>query len=131
MDDVRTEAAMAQRLARLEAVQSVVLEISSRSAGCQDLQEFFRAVHAAVGRLMYARNIYIALRDPDHDIIRYVYDVDQKDSPQAPDTPHPLLPESESPTAWVIRHGRPLSVNAEEFFAEQARGHEWGFGANP
>jgi signal transduction histidine kinase len=131
MDDVRTEAAMAQRLARLEAVQSVVLEISSRSAGCQDLQEFFRAVHAAVGRLMYARNIYIALRDTDHDIIRYVYDVDEKDSPQAPDTPHPLLPESESPTAWVIRHGRPLSVNAEEFFAEQARGHEWGFGANP
>jgi len=131
MDDVRSDAAMAQRLARLEVVQSVVLEISRRSAECQDLQEFFRSVHAEVGRIMYARNIYIALRDPNQEIIRYVYDVDEKDSPQSPDTPHPLLPESESPTAWVIHHGKPLSVNAEEFIAEQAKGHEWGFGANP
>lgn len=120
-----------QRLARLEAVQDVVLDISRRSAGCQDLQDFFRAVHAAVGRIMYARNIYIALRDPQQDTIRYVYDVDEKDSPQNPDELHPLLPPNESPTAWVIRNGRPLSVNAEEFAAEVAKGHEWGVGANP
>jgi signal transduction histidine kinase len=119
------------RLARLEAVQSVVLDISRRAARCQDLQEFFRAVHAGVGRIMYARNIYIALRDPQHDTIRYVYDVDEKDSPQAPETAHPLVKENESPTAWVIRHGEPLSVTAEEFAAEIAKGHEWGFGANP
>ena len=80
---------------------------------------------------MYARNIYIALRDPGQDTIRYVYDVDEKDSPQQPDAQHPLLSVTESPTAWVIRHGKPLSVNAEEFQAEVAKGHEWGFGANP
>jgi signal transduction histidine kinase len=131
MNDARSAAAMDQRLARLEAVQSVVLDISRRSAGCQDLQDFFRAVHAAVGRIMYARNIYIALREPNQDFIRYVYDVDEKDSPQHPDVRHPLLPETESPTAWVIRHGKPLSVDAEQFEAEVARGHEWGFGANP
>ncbi len=131
MNDARSHAAMAQRLARLEAVQSVVLDISRRSAGCQDLQDFFRAVHANVGRIMYARNIYIALLDPNPDTIRYVYDVDEKDSPQSPDTQHPLLPESESPTAWVIRNGKPLSVTAEDFAAEMAKGHEWGMGANP
>src|SRR4249919_3386374 len=123
MDDVRSDAAMAQRLARLEAVQSVVLDISRRAARCQDLQDFFRAVHAGVGRIMYARNIYIALLDPHQDTIRYVYDVDEKDSPQSPDTPPPLAKENESPTAWVIRHGEPLSVTAEEFAAEVAKGH--------
>jgi len=115
------------RDARLQVAQiflGVVIE-------AEDLQEFFRAVHAAVGRIMYARNIYIALRDPGQDTIRYVYDVDEKDSPQQPDAQHPLLSVTESPTAWVIRHGKPLSVNAEEFAAEVAKGHEWGFGANP
>jgi signal transduction histidine kinase len=131
MNDARSDAAMGQRLARLEAVQSVVLDISRRSARCQDLQDFFRAVHANVGRIMYARNIYIALLDAQQGTIRYVYDVDEKDSPQAPDTQHPLLPESESPTAWVIRNGEPLSVTAEDFAAEMAKGHEWGMGANP
>jgi signal transduction histidine kinase len=132
MNDARAEAATDQRLARLEAVQSVILDISRRSARCQDLQDFFRAVHAGVGRIMYARNIYIALRDdPGQDTIRYVYDVDEKDSPQSPETQHPLLPEGDSPTAWVIRNGEPLSVTAEKFAAEVAAGHEWGFGANP
>ena len=125
------DASTAGRLARLEAVQSVILDISRRAARCQDLQDFFRAVHAGVSRIMYARNIYIALRDPHRDVIRYVYDVDEKDSPQAPDAQHPLLPENESPTAWVIRHGEPLSVTAEDFAAEVAKGHEWGSGTNP
>lgn len=118
------------RLTRLETVLSVVLDISRRSAGCRDLNDFFRTVHADVARIMVARNFYIALRDGKHDIFRYVYDVDEKDVPMSPDVQIPLLSGDESPTAWVIHSGKPLSVTAEDFAQHEAGGQDWGMGTN-
>ena len=126
---MNTEAS-AERLARLETVLSVVLDISRRSAGCHDLNAFFRAVHAEVGRIMYARNFYIALREGKHDFFRYVYDVDEKDLTINPDELVPLLTGDESPTACVMRSGKPLSVTVECFAQREAAGQDWGTGAN-
>lgn len=123
-------AASSERLARLETVLSVVLEMSRHSAGSHDLRKFFRAVHLEVGRIMYARNFYIALRDGLNETISYVYDADEKDTSLEPDMPYPLLAGEESPTAWVIRNGQPLSVTAEGFAAREADGHDWGMGTN-
>jgi len=120
----------ADRLVRLETVLSVVLDISRRSAGCRDLNAFFPAVHAEVGRIMYARNFYIALRESKQDIFRYVYDIDEKDIPLNPDVQVPLLSGDESPTAWVIHSGKPLSVTAEDFAAREADGQDWGMGTD-
>ena len=120
--------ASSERLARLETVLSVVLDISRRSAGCQDLREFFGAVHAEVGRIMFARNFYIALRDGAQESISYAYDVDEKDASLKPEDMMPLLAGSQSPTAWVIRSGKPLSVTAEAFAAHEADGNDWGMG---
>ena len=120
--------ASSERLARLETVLSVVLDISRRSAGCQDLREFFGAVHAEVGRIMFARNFYIALRDGEGESISYAYDVDEKDASLKPEDTMPLLAGSQSPTAWVIRSGQPLSVTAEGFAAHEADGNDWGMG---
>jgi len=122
--------ASAERLARLETVLSVVLDISRRSAGCKDLRDFFAAVHAEVGRIMFAQNFYIALRDGQRESICYVYDVDEKDVSFKPDEQVPMLSGSESPTAWVIRSGQPLSVTAERFAAREADGNDWGRGTN-
>ncbi len=126
---MNTEAS-AERLARLETVLSVVLDISRRSAGCHDLNAFFRAVHAEVGRIMYARNFYIALREGKHDFFRYVYDVDEKDLTINPDELVPLLTGDESPTACVMRSGKPLNVTVEDFAQREAAGQEWGRGTN-
>lgn len=120
--------ASSERLARLETVLSVVLDISRRSAGCQDLREFFGAVHAEVGRIMFARNFYIALRDGVNESISYAYDIDEKDASLKPEDIMPLLAGSQSPTAWVIRNGQPLSVTAEAFAAHEADGNDWGMG---
>ncbi len=123
-------AASPDRLVRLETVLSVVLDISRRSAGCQDLRDFFAAVHAEVGRIMFAQNFYIALRDGQSETICYIYDVDEKDVSFKPDEHVPLLSGIESPTAWVIRSGQPLSVTAERFAAREADGNEWGRGTD-
>lgn len=116
---------MQQRLARLETVQSVVLDISRRSVRSPDLREFFRAVHVNVQRIMHAPNCYIALRE-GVDCIRYLYDVDEKDGETDPETLFPLLPGESSPTAWVIRNGKALNATAEQF---ESRGG-WGTGTD-
>jgi signal transduction histidine kinase len=125
------DAATGERLARRETVQAVVLDISRRTARGRDLHAFLRAVHADISRIMYAHNLYVALRDAEEQTIRYVYDVDEKDATYEPSAPFPLLSSADSPTAWVLRRGVPLSVTAEDFAAREAQGHAWGSGANP
>jgi hypothetical protein len=56
---------MESRLSRLEAVQTVLLEIGQKSSSCTDISEFLQAVHAALGRIMYAANFFVALSDRD------------------------------------------------------------------
>src|SRR5579859_7260587 len=128
MGIVMPEAQMAQRLARLEAVQAVVLDISRRSARCVDLRAFFQAVHEAIGRIMYARSFFIALYDAPADSIRYAYWVDEKDERPDPDTLFELPSAAESPTSWVIRCGKPLCFTIEEVLARYAQGQSWGSG---
>jgi signal transduction histidine kinase len=129
MSAVKTTTQMAQRLARLEAVQSVVLDISRRSSRRQDLRTFFQAVHEAIGSLMYARSFYIALHDAQAKGIRFVYRVDEQDEVPDPQTLFPLPPSDESPTAWVIRRGEPLSVTIEQIAARHEQGVRWGAGS--
>ncbi len=129
MNAVMSESQMAQRLARLEAVQSVVLDISRRSAHCQDLRAFYQAVHEAISRIMIARSFYIALYDPKADGVRYAYRTDEKDAVSDPGTLFPLLQSHESPTAWVIRRGEQLSVTIEQILARATEGDHWGSGS--
>jgi signal transduction histidine kinase len=127
--DAVSPARMAERLARLEAVQAAVLDISHRSARCQDLRAFFHAVHAAIGRIMDARNFYIALVDPVARGIRFAYRLDEKDRIADPDKLLPLKSESESPTAWVIRRGEPLSLPIDEIaMLNPKKADRWGSG---
>ncbi|MFC5481259.1 GAF domain-containing sensor histidine kinase [Massilia suwonensis] len=106
-----------ERLARLEAVQSMLLEIGQTSTSCSDITEFIRAVHRALGRIMYAANFYVALSDRDEGTVRFVYFVDESD--EGPPLNHPvkLASPDESPTAWVILNRQTLVVTAEDFKA--------------
>jgi len=124
-----SESQMAQRLARLEVVQAMVLDISKRSAHCKDLRIFYRAVHSAIQRIMSARSFYIALYDADANGIRFVYRVDERDSVPDPSEIFPLQPSHVSPTSAVIRNGKPLSITKEEILARNTGGRSWGAGA--
>jgi signal transduction histidine kinase len=131
VNDVVPDTQKAERLSRLEAVQSVVLDISHRSARCHDLKTFFPAVHEAVARIMCASNFYIALLDESRHGVRYAYWADEKDTSPDPEKLFPLRAEAESPTAWVILRGEPLCFTIDEVTARRTKGNRWGVGARP
>jgi signal transduction histidine kinase len=131
MNDVVPVQPTTERLARLEAVQSMVLDISHRAARGHDLHEFFVAVHEAVGRIMRAENFYIGLYDEGMHGVRYAYWADEKDAPPDPAKHYPLRNEGESPTALVVLRGEPRTFVAEEWAARRAKGARWGIGTRP
>ncbi|TWI61113.1 phospho-acceptor domain-containing protein [Pseudoduganella lurida] len=112
---------MEDRLRRLEAVQSMLLEIGQLSTSCTDIVQFLRAVHAALGRIMYAANFYVALNDRDGptNAVRFVYFVDEADLPPDPGEVITLASPDESPTAWVILNGQRLVMTAAEHLSRR------------
>lgn len=120
---------MESRLTRLEAVQTMLLEIGQMSNSCTDITEFIRAVHRSLGRIMYAANFYVALRDPDDGTVRFVYFVDEVDDTPDPDEKITLASPDQSPTAWVLLHGRNLVMTAEEDNARHPERIGWGLGS--
>jgi signal transduction histidine kinase len=119
---------MESRLDRLEAVQAMLLEIGQRSASCSDIAEFIRAVHRALGHIMYAANFYVALSDREDGSVRFVYFVDERDATPDPDEKVTLASPDQSPTAWVILNRQNLVMTADEHNA-RGDGTGWGRGS--
>lgn len=118
-----------ERLDRLEAVQSMLLDIGQTSTSCSDISEFIRAVHRALGRIMYAANFYVALSDRDEGTVRFVYFVDESDAGPELNQPVRLASPDESPTAWVILNRQSLVVTADDFRARENEGSSFGAGS--
>lgn len=112
------------RVRRLEAVQEMLLRVGQLACTARDLDQFLEATHAAVSRIMYALNFFVALYDANDSSIRFVYFVDEIDAREDPECRFPLRDPDESPTAWVILKGEPLNLTAREF----AQRH-WGSAA--
>ena len=120
-----------ERLDRLEAVQSMLLEIGQLSTGCSDITAFIEAVHRALGRIMYAANFYVALAERDDGAVRFAYFVDEAD--QAPDPAERIRlgsPE-QSPTAWVLLNRTALTLTGADFAARESAGASYGRGSAP
>lgn len=118
-----------ERLARLEAVQSMLLEIGQLSTTCSDITDFIGAVHRALGRIMYAANFYVALSDHEDRTVRFVYFVDEADEGPDPNEHIRLASPEQSPTAWVLLNRQPLTITAADFEAREAEGMQWGQGS--
>jgi signal transduction histidine kinase len=119
---------MESRLARLEAVQSMLLEIGQLSASCTDITEFIGAVHRALGRIMYADNFYVALAEREDGTVRFVYFVDTVDEGPSPDERVTLASPEQSPTAWVMLNRQSMSMTADDVRARE-NGVNWGQGS--
>src|SRR5512132_4528085 len=100
---------------RAEKVQAALYRIAELASAAQDMQEFYRAVHAVVGELMYANNLFIALYDEDRQLISWPYFVDEVDL-DAPD-PNQWYAFGEGDatgtTAYVLRTGEPQLLGYE------------------
>ncbi len=87
---------------RAEELNAALYAIAARSQSAEDLQQFFAAIHNIVGQLMNARNFYIALYDPQSQLLSFPYFVDEEDPTP---TPKPL---GRGLTEYVLRSGEPL-----------------------
>jgi signal transduction histidine kinase len=120
---------MESRLTRLEAVQSMLLEIGQKSSTCTDISEFLQSVHAALGRIMYAANFFVALSDHEGPVnqVRFVYFVDEVDEPPSRDELFELK-AGESPTAAVVTSGKPIVMTAAEHVSKREDNAGFGIG---
>ncbi len=94
---------------RAEELNSALYAIAARAHSVENPQLFFAAIHGIVGQLMYARNFYIALLDPDSQILTFPYFVDEED-------PAPASKRlGRGLTEYVIRTGEPLLATPDVF----------------
>jgi two-component system, cell cycle sensor histidine kinase and response regulator CckA len=101
---------------RTEELNAALYAIAARSQSAEDLQQFFAAIHNIVGQLMYARNFYIALYDPQSQLLSFPYFVDEED-------PTPLPKRlGRGLTEYVLRTGEPLLATPAVFDELMQRG---------
>jgi transcriptional regulator with GAF, ATPase, and Fis domain len=96
----------APTLDRQLKIQKALYEIADAASAVTDMQSFYKKLHKIVGRLMYARNFFIALYDEQSDLITWPYYVDTVDKEPLP----PMrLPDQHGATGWILRNGRTLA----------------------
>ncbi|MGH2892591.1 MAG: GAF domain-containing protein, partial [Solirubrobacteraceae bacterium] len=106
------EAVEAER-ARAAKVQEALYRIATLASTARDMQEFYRAIHAVVGELIYARNFYLALYDEERRLINWPYYVNEIET----DLPDPNRWEqfgsgnARGTTAYVLRTGQPQHLS--------------------
>src|SRR3954471_18700985 len=64
---------------RTERAQAALYRIAELASSVQDMQEFYREVHAVVGELMAANNFFIVLYDDERQLMSWPYFVDELD----------------------------------------------------
>jgi PAS domain S-box-containing protein len=91
-----------------ELVREALYTIS-QAAVTGSLEDLYLTIHRALGNLMPVDNFYIALYDPDADLLSFPYSVDQHDASYSPHKPGRGL------TEYILRTGRPLLVDRQAF----------------
>ena len=87
-------------------IQKALYEIADAASAVTDMHSFYSKLHRIVGRLMYAKNFFIALYDEQSGLITWPYYVDTVDQMPLPPTP---LADQHGATGWILRHGKTLA----------------------
>jgi PAS domain S-box-containing protein len=94
---------------RAEAERQALVEIRQGLATTQDLQEFLRLIHQAIGKVIYAENFFVVFHNPKTGLFEEVYSVDKYDPPAPPSS------LEKSITSYVFRTEEPLIITQEKF----------------
>ena len=96
---------------RAEALQEAIYQIGEAADKTASLEDLYSTLHAIIGRVMQARNFYIALYDAGNARISFPYFVDEVDKsvPAAP------VIAGQGMTEYVIRTGKPLLSDTANF----------------
>jgi diguanylate cyclase (GGDEF)-like protein len=102
-------------LERSEQLQAALFAIADMAGSDMDMPEMLRALHAIVGRFMYAENFYIALYDDASDSLRFLYMVDTVDRlVRDPAQSVPMAEMEHGLTWYLIRGGQALMGSLDE-----------------
>ncbi len=101
---------------RAEQLRAAVYEISEATQQAGTLDELYAAVHAVVGRFMDTSSFFIALYDPDLDLLTFPYYVSA-----AIGRPEPFAP-GKGLTSHVLRSGQALLGTPEVLEEFRRRG---------
>lgn len=94
---------------RSEAITHILHRISHQVNVQSSLDELFRTIHEALGRLIDVKNIYIALYDSKSNLITFPYLVDEMNEDGSPvEADHEI-----SLTAQIISEAQPLLLDEE------------------
>lgn len=94
---------------RAEQDQQAIYRISQAVVTTGSLEELYHSIHRILGELMPVENFYIALYDPDEDLLSFPYFVDLFDQPPPPAKPKRGM------TEYVLRTKKPLWAPEEVF----------------
>jgi PAS domain S-box-containing protein len=106
-----------------DSLRTAIYEISDAAQQAATLDDLFAAVHRIIGRLMEAKNLYIALYDPAADLISFPYYIDEETPPSAPRRGRRGL------TEYILRTGTPLLATPDVFDDLVRRGEVESIGA--
>ncbi len=94
--------------ARQALMHAALHSISEAAHSAEDLIGLFRRIHEIVGRLLPARNFFVALYDDEIDLLTFPYYIDEFDQ-----APSPRKLQEGTLAAQVIRSGRSLLLTPE------------------
>ncbi len=116
------------RVARLELILEVFIELDKRYLESNSLDEYMEHVHKLLSKLMYAENFYLASYTHADNTIQFLYNIDVKDGSIDKDRKFPLASTEQSPTAWVIGHQKELEMCMTDEPHMNVEGKYWGVG---
>jgi PAS domain S-box-containing protein len=98
---------------KLELERQVINEIIHGITTTDNLNELLKLIHQSLGKVLYVKNIFVSLYDPNTKLFSYPYFVDEFDP-----APLPVSVEK-SLTQYVFRTGQPLLMSPEIFLKLQ------------
>lgn len=107
---------------RSELIREALYHIAELSGSTANMDRFYQSIHQTVKALIPVPNMYIALYEPDRDLVSFTYFSDEKD-PKPEDRPL-----GNGFTDYVIRSGQPLLVTQENREALMERLGLTGYG---
>ena len=118
------------QLAQAERLQRALFATADLAGADLSMRAMLEQLHAIVGTLMYARNLFMALHDPDADTLEFIYFVDEAsvDIPTL-DVPIPMADMHQSLTWHLVRGGKTLRGSMQAL-AQQMDGQLKALGAH-
>ena len=118
------------RLAQAERLQRALFAIADLASADLGMRPMLEQLHAIVGTLMYARNLFMALYDEPADTLEFIYFVDEAAADLPPlGVPIPLSDMHQSLTWYLLRDGTPRRGSMQSL-AQQMPGPLHARGAN-